>query len=142
MSDSPNTPVDSVAPVAAVSPVDPAFIVVPVALVAPVARAIPVASAIPAVNIVPVALVAPVAPVARTVVMYTTTWCGDCHRAKRAFDRWGIAYVEVDIERTPGAAEMVMQWANGKRVVPTITIDDHVLVNPRTSVLAEFLGMP
>ncbi|MBC8144382.1 MAG: glutaredoxin family protein [bacterium] len=74
------------------------------------------------------------------VTMYSTVWCGDCRRAKRIFQEWGIEYAEIDIERTPGAAEQVMEWANGKRVVPTITINEHVLVNPRAAVLAEMLG--
>ena len=74
------------------------------------------------------------------ITMYSTTWCGDCRRAKRIFDEWGVDYSEVDIERTPGAAEQVMAWANGKRVVPTITIGDAVLVNPRQRELAETLG--
>jgi mycoredoxin len=76
-----------------------------------------------------------------TVIMYSTTWCGDCRRAKRYFQEWGIDYQEVDIERTPGAAEQVMAWANGKRVVPTITIDEKVLVNPRANELAQVLGV-
>lgn len=75
-----------------------------------------------------------------SITMYCTTWCGDCHRAKRIFDAWGIEYSEIDIERTPGAAEQVMAWANGKRVVPTITIGDKVLVNPRQRELADVLG--
>jgi mycoredoxin len=81
-------------------------------------------------------------PTTPTVTMYSTTWCGDCRRAKRYFDEWGIPYAEVDIERTPGAAEQVMAWANGKRVVPTITINERVLVNPRARELAEVLGVP
>ena len=76
-----------------------------------------------------------------TVIMYSTTWCGDCRRAKRYFQEWGIEYAEVDIEKTPGAAEQVMAWANGKRVVPTITIGGKVLVNPRASELADLLGV-
>ena len=78
---------------------------------------------------------------AANIVMYSTTWCPDCHRAKRYFQQWGIEYSEVNIEKTPGAAEKVMGWANGKRVVPTITIGDRVLVNPKAPVLAEALGV-
>lgn len=72
-----------------------------------------------------------------TVTMYTTTWCGDCHRARRILNELGVGFREVDIERTPGAAEQVMQWANGRRVVPTITVGDRVLVNPRRYELEE-----
>jgi mycoredoxin len=69
------------------------------------------------------------------IIMYTTQWCGDCRRAKRILAELGCECTEVDIERTPGAAELVMAWANGKRVVPTITIGERVLVNPRASEL-------
>jgi len=73
--------------------------------------------------------------------MYSTTWCPDCTRAKRFLDMKGISYEEVNIERTPGAAEKVMGWANGKRVVPTITVGDQVLVNPRMPDLAAAIGI-
>ena len=33
--------------------------------------------------------------------MYTTQWCGYCHRLQRQLDREGIAYDVVDIERDP-----------------------------------------
>ncbi|HZS06913.1 MAG TPA: glutaredoxin family protein [Blastocatellia bacterium] len=54
-----------------------------------------------------------------TVKIYTTTWCPDCRNAKAWLDRRGIAYEEVNIETTPGAAEFVMTVNNGKRKVPT-----------------------
>jgi hypothetical protein len=39
--------------------------------------------------------------------------------------------VEIDIEITPGAAEIVMQANDGKRKVPTFDIDGHfVAVSP------------
>lgn len=72
--------------------------------------------------------------------MYTTAWCGDCRRAKRYLDEWGVAFVEVNIEEVEGAAEMVMAWANGKRVVPTIVVGDQVLLNPARVELGRALG--
>lgn len=75
------------------------------------------------------------------VTMYSTTWCPDCHRAKMFLKQWGVEYSEVNIEHTPGAAEKVMGWANGKRVVPTITVGADVLVNPRMRELADALGI-
>lgn len=77
----------------------------------------------------------------KAITMYSTTWCGDCRRAKYMLKEWGIDFEEVDIERTPGAAEKVMGWANGKRVVPTILVDDRVLVNPRVMELASAIGV-
>ncbi len=76
-----------------------------------------------------------------TVTMYSTSWCPDCHRAKRFLAERGVEFSEVNIERTPGAAEQVMAWANGKRVVPTITVGDRVLVNPKMRDLAEAIGV-
>jgi mycoredoxin len=72
--------------------------------------------------------------------MYTTNWCGGCHRAKLYLRSWGIEFTEVNIEETPGAAEQVMEWANGKRVVPTFAIGSRVLVNPRMQDLANAVG--
>lgn len=36
---------------------------------------------------------------------YGADWCGDCHRAKAALDRFGVAYSLHDIEHEDGAAE-------------------------------------
>ncbi len=75
------------------------------------------------------------------VTVYSTSWCPDCHRAKMYLSQWGVSYNEVNIEETPGAAEKVMDWANGKRVVPTITVGDRVLVNPHARDLAAAIGV-
>ena len=65
------------------------------------------------------------------IKMYTTSWCGDCRMAKMFLDENGLAYEEIDIEKTPGAAEIVMQANNGKRKVPTLDIDGRfVAISP------------
>lgn len=58
-----------------------------------------------------------------TIKVYTTTWCPDCHMAKRFLSANNIPYEEVNIETTPGAAEFVMSVNNGRRSVPTFDID-------------------
>lgn len=58
------------------------------------------------------------------VTMYSTTWCGYCHRLKSQMDREGIAYEVVDIEKTPGAAEIVEQVNGGNQTVPTLVYAD------------------
>ena len=58
------------------------------------------------------------------IVMYGTTWCGDCHRAKRFFDARGIAFDWIDIEQDEAAFELVLERNAGKRVVPTIVFPD------------------
>ena len=72
---------------------------------------------------------APAAPAA--VTMYTTPWCGYCVRLKKLMQREGIEYAEVDIERDPSAAELVMQANGGNRTVPTLLFrDGSALTNP------------
>src|SRR4051812_25838716 len=67
----------------------------------------------------------------RMLTMYSTSWCGYCHRLKSQLDREGIAYDVVDIERDASAAEFVMGVNGGNRTVPTLRFDDgSALTNP------------
>ena len=58
------------------------------------------------------------------VTMYSTQWCGYCHRLKSQLDREGIAYDVVDIERVPDAAFVVEQVNRGNQTVPTLVYAD------------------
>jgi mycoredoxin len=63
--------------------------------------------------------------------MYSTPWCGYCKRLKGQMDREGIAFVEVDIERHPQAADIVMTVNDGMQTVPTLVFPDgSALTNP------------
>ena len=65
------------------------------------------------------------------LTVYSTTWCGYCHRLKTQLDREGIAYEAVDIERDAEAAEFVMSVNGGNQTVPTVRFDDgSALTNP------------
>jgi mycoredoxin len=65
------------------------------------------------------------------LTMYSTSWCGYCHRLKSQLDREGIGYDVVDIERDPAAAEFVMSVNGGNQTVPTLKFDDgSALTNP------------
>ncbi len=55
-----------------------------------------------------------------TLVMYTTSWCGDCTVTKRALTKLSVPYLEVNIEENPDAAQYVMQVNGGRRSVPTL----------------------
>jgi mycoredoxin len=55
-----------------------------------------------------------------TLTMYSTSWCGYCRRLKSQLERNGISYVEVDIERSPTAADFVMSINGGNQTVPTV----------------------
>ena len=56
--------------------------------------------------------------------MYSTPWCGYCHRLQGQLDREGIVYEIVDIEQQPDAAEIVERVNNGNQTVPTLVYSD------------------
>ena len=56
--------------------------------------------------------------------MYTTPWCGYCHRLKSQLDREGIDFDVVDIEQQPEAALIVEAANNGNQTVPTLVYSD------------------
>ena len=65
------------------------------------------------------------------MVIYTTAWCGYCHRLKRQLDRAYVAYHEVDIEQDATAAGFVMSVNRGNATVPTVVFPDGgVATNP------------
>jgi len=56
--------------------------------------------------------------------MYSTPWCGYCHRLKGQLDREGIVFDVVDIEQQPEAAQIVESANNGNQTVPTLVYAD------------------
>jgi len=74
------------------------------------------------------------------LTMYSTSWCGYCHRLKSQLDRAGIAYDVVDIEQDPAAAEFVMSVNGGNQTVPTLKFEDgSALTNPSIIEVKEHL---
>ena len=66
-----------------------------------------------------------------TFTMYSTSWCGYCHRLKRQLRREGIPFNEVNIETDPGAAKLVERANGGNQTVPTLVFaDGSSLTNP------------
>ncbi|MBB2946146.1 mycoredoxin [Actinoplanes lutulentus] len=65
------------------------------------------------------------------LTMYSTSWCGYCHRLKSQLDREGIAYDVVDIEADEASAEFVRSVNGGNQTVPTLKFaDGSALTNP------------
>lgn len=63
--------------------------------------------------------------------MYSTTWCGYCHRLKAQMQRAGLEFDVVDIELDPQAAAFVASVNNGNETVPTVLFaDGSTLTNP------------
>lgn len=58
------------------------------------------------------------------VTMYSTKWCGYCHRLRSQMDRAGLDYEVVDIEKHPEAASIVAHHNRGNHTVPTLVYSD------------------
>ncbi|MBA2640114.1 MAG: mycoredoxin [Nocardioidaceae bacterium] len=76
------------------------------------------------------------------LTMYSTPWCGYCHRLKGQLQREGISFEMVDIEQNPSAADVVAQVNNGSQTVPTLLFaDGSALTNPSlAAVKAKLAG--
>ena len=76
------------------------------------------------------------------LTMYSTTWCGYCHRLKSQLDREGIGYTVVDIEQDPTAADFVMSVNGGNQTVPTVRFaDGTTMTNPSIAQVKDRLGV-
>ena len=76
-----------------------------------------------------------------TIVMYSTTWCPDCRRAKKFLDKNNVSYLEIDVDQDEQGKDFVIDVNNGARVVPTIIFPDGgILVEPSTQELREKIG--
>lgn len=71
------------------------------------------------------------APAQTTV--FTTGWCGYCRRLIAGLTAAGVSYREIDIERVPGAADVVAAVNGGNQTVPTVVfVDGSTMTNPPT----------
>ena len=81
-------------------------------------------------------------PDAGTITMYSTTWCGYCHRLRTQLDSAGIGYDVVDIEQQPDAARLVEEINGGNQTVPTVVFPDgSAATNPSLAQVRERLGV-
>ena len=58
------------------------------------------------------------------IIMYCTSWCSDCRRAKQFLKDRSVNFVEVNIDEDVGAEELVLEVNEGRRKVPTIKVGD------------------
>ena len=76
-----------------------------------------------------------------TFTMYSTPWCGYCHRLKSQLDREGIPFEIVDIEQDPSAAGIAMKVNDGNQTVPTLVYSDgSAMTNPSLAQVKEKLA--
>lgn len=61
------------------------------------------------------------------VILYSTSWCGYCRRARAYFTQKGVAFVEKDVERDAMASREVLNKTGGYSGVPVIDIDGTII---------------
>jgi mycoredoxin len=75
------------------------------------------------------------------IIMYSTSWCGDCHRAKIIFRKSEVEYTDIDLDEHPEFEDIVKEINNGRRTIPTIIFPDgSILVEPSNQELREKLA--
>ncbi|STX52264.1 grxC glutaredoxin 3 [Legionella busanensis] len=57
------------------------------------------------------------------VIMYSTSYCPYCMRAKQLLDSKGVSYQEIRVDEEPEKREEMMA-KSGRRTVPQIFIND------------------
>ncbi|HVB26979.1 MAG TPA: FAD-dependent oxidoreductase, partial [Mycobacteriales bacterium] len=76
------------------------------------------------------------------IVLYGTTWCGDCKRSKQFLGEQRVHYEFVDVDGNPEGLAVVERHNDGKDIIPTIVFPDgDVLVEPSNAELAAKLGI-
>jgi thioredoxin reductase (NADPH) len=73
------------------------------------------------------------------VILYGADWCPDCRRAKSYLQNNDINYQFIDVDEHEWATDKVEKINKGKRIIPTILIDDKPYTNPDNSILKEVL---
>jgi len=63
------------------------------------------------------------------IVLYCTSWCPDCRRARTWLKANNLDYVEVDLDSDPAASDQVKKWHDGKRITPTFDIGGVIIAN-------------
>jgi len=57
-----------------------------------------------------------------TIIIYTTSWCPFCTRAKKLLDQKDATYTEIDVSSSDARAKMVA--LTGGTTVPQLVIND------------------
>lgn len=73
--------------------------------------------------------------------LFGADWCPDCHRAKAYLSDNGINYQYINIEVHAWSIPILETVNKGKRIIPTIFIDDQAFANPDNRTLKDLIGI-
>jgi thioredoxin reductase (NADPH) len=75
------------------------------------------------------------------ITMYGAEWCPDCRRTKTYLDKNGIPFEYVNVDLEAEASLLVEKINNGRRIIPTLVINNTSYSNPQNHQLAGLLGL-
>ena len=75
------------------------------------------------------------------VQLFGADWCPDCRRAKSFLRDNGINFDFIDVDQYDWATKKVEEINNGKRIIPTVLIDDAPYTNPDNVKLTDLLSI-
>lgn len=75
------------------------------------------------------------------VQLFGADWCPDCRRAKSFLRDNGIHFDFIDVDAYDWATAKVEEINNGKRIIPTILIDEVPYTNPDNVKLTDLLSI-
>jgi thioredoxin reductase (NADPH) len=73
------------------------------------------------------------------VAVYGSRNCSDTNRAIRYLESLQIAFEFKDLDESPELNDYIANLNNGHRVMPTIQIDNEILINPSDAELGTAL---
>ena len=76
-----------------------------------------------------------------TVQLFGADWCPDCRRAKSFLTDNGINFQFIDVDEHQWATDKVEEINNGKRIIPTVLINNTPHTNPDNAALTELLSI-
>ncbi len=71
------------------------------------------------------------------ISVYGSRTCPDTTRATEYLDSQGVPYEFKDVDQSPEFNDYIADLNHGKRVMPTIQVENEFLINPDLKKLAE-----
>ncbi|MGY5352507.1 FAD-dependent oxidoreductase [Wenyingzhuangia sp. IMCC45533] len=75
------------------------------------------------------------------LTLFGADWCPDCKRAKSYLKDNGVNFQFIDVDKHDWATEKVEEINEGKRIIPTIILNDKPYTNPNNAKLKELLDI-
>ncbi len=75
------------------------------------------------------------------VVMYCTSWCPACRRARLFLKENNVSFTEIDIGRDRVAAQRVRNWNGGHESTPTFDVRGTIVPDFNRARLMDLLGI-